>query len=81
MQSKNTTWVVSPAAKALCFLRNMAFVPAPARSASVDPAVAAGAVVVATAPMSAEAFVFKGHLEMDRTGILGTRTGRRMKSK
>ncbi|CAK9102827.1 Uncharacterized protein SCF082_LOCUS48048 [Durusdinium trenchii] len=38
----------------------MAFVPAPARSASVDPAVAAGAVVVATAPMSAEAFVFKG---------------------
>eukprot|EP00913_Durusdinium_trenchii_P035939 g33627.t1 len=47
-------------AVALCFLRNMAFVPAPARSASVDPAVAAGAVVVATAPMSAEAFVFKG---------------------
>ncbi|CAK9102775.1 Glycerol uptake facilitator protein (Glycerol diffusion facilitator) [Durusdinium trenchii] len=46
--------------RALCFLRNMAFVPAPARSASVDPAVAAGAVVVATAPMSAEAFVFKG---------------------
>ena len=48
-------------AKALCMLRNIAFVPAPART-TADPAVAAGAAVLATVPMGADAFVFKGSL-------------------
>eukprot|EP00438_Fugacium_kawagutii_P014793 Skav228782 [mRNA] locus=scaffold589:625555:626262:- [translate_table: standard] len=48
-------------AAAACLLRSIAFVPAPAaRSVSADPAVAAGAVVLATVPTGADAFVFKG---------------------
>ncbi|CAK9052892.1 Uncharacterized protein SCF082_LOCUS28890 [Durusdinium trenchii] len=46
-------------AAALCMLRNIAFVSAPART-TADPAVAAGAAVLATVPMGADAFVFKG---------------------
>ena len=56
-------------------LRNIAFVPAPARTAA-DPAVVAGAAVLATVPMGADAFVFKGHLSATgRGGLLGERSG------
>ena len=51
----------SKPAQALCMLRNIAFVSAPART-TADPAVAAGAAVLATVPMGADAFVFKGSL-------------------
>eukprot|EP00434_Breviolum_minutum_P033832 symbB.v1.2.029937.t1/scaffold3324.1/size59041/5 len=47
-------------AAALCLLRSIAFVPAPASRVSADPAVATGAAVLASVPMGAEAFVFKG---------------------
>ena len=53
--------LLSLTAQALCMLRNIAFVSAPART-TADPAVAAGAAVLATVPMGADAFVFKGHL-------------------
>ena len=49
--------------EALCLLRSIAFVPAP-RSAAPSVEVAAGAAVLATAPMGADAFVFKGTLEI-----------------
>ena len=46
---------------AICLLRSIAFVPAPAqRTVSAEPAVAAGAAVLATVPAGADAFVFKG---------------------
>jgi hypothetical protein len=48
--------------EALCLLRSLAFVPAP-RNAAPSVEVAAGAALMATAPMGAEAFVFKGTLE------------------
>eukprot|EP00490_Sorites_sp_Unknown_P028831 CAMPEP_0114659748 /NCGR_PEP_ID=MMETSP0191-20121206/18455_1 /TAXON_ID=126664 /ORGANISM="Sorites sp." /LENGTH=124 /DNA_ID=CAMNT_0001885875 /DNA_START=44 /DNA_END=418 /DNA_ORIENTATION=+ len=47
-------------AAAACLLRNLAFVPAPKTTPTADPAVAAGAAVLATVPMGADAFVFKG---------------------
>lgn len=46
-------------AAALCLLRSIAFVPAPA-TRTVDPAVVTGAAVLATVPAGADAFVFKG---------------------
>ena len=45
--------------EALCLLRSLAFVPAP-RNAAPSVEVAAGAALMATAPMGADAFVFKG---------------------
>ena len=47
-------------AAALCLLRSIAFVPTPSRSTAADPAVAASAAVLATVPVGADAFVFKG---------------------
>ncbi|CAE7256017.1 unnamed protein product, partial [Symbiodinium necroappetens] len=47
------------AAAACCLLRSMAFVPAPAPRSDVV-TTAAGAAVIASAPMAADAFVYKG---------------------
>eukprot|EP00438_Fugacium_kawagutii_P035081 Skav205134 [mRNA] locus=scaffold3411:125810:132620:- [translate_table: standard] len=46
-------------AAAACLLRSIAFVPAPA-ARSPDATVVAGAAVLATTPLGADAFVFKG---------------------
>ncbi len=62
-----TTRWFSIAPEALCLLRSIAFVPTPSRS-SADPAVAASAAVLATVPVGADAFVFKGYLELWRVG-------------
>lgn len=53
-----------PPGEALCLLRSIAFVPTPSRSTAADPAVAASAAVLATVPVGADAFVFKGYLEL-----------------
>lgn len=43
----------------MCLLRSIAFVPAPS-ARSPDATVVAGAAVLATTPLGADAFVFKG---------------------
>ena len=61
---KNTHLGVCFPPEALCLLRSIAFVPTPSRSTAADPAVAASAAVLATVPVGADAFVFKGYLEL-----------------
>eukprot|EP00434_Breviolum_minutum_P039222 symbB.v1.2.034822.t1/scaffold4561.1/size37971/1 len=55
---------------AICLLRSIAFVPAPAqRTVSAEPAVAAGAAVLATVPAGADAFVFKGNMDANLSWV------------
>lgn len=57
-------------AAAICLLRSIAFVPAPAqRTVSAEPAVAAGAALLATVPAGADAFVFKGNVDANLSWV------------